>query len=143
MRFVLEFVGNQFFIVNDGLIGLFVDLGLRRRRDFELRNVVLVLLDVVVSTEEGIWLGVNCWQDVECIVVGYADVVIKNIETIIAVLSDPCFPLFLLDLVLVDGFLDELVDVGVELDIDFFGLNDWSNGISRFILFLSVVLHSL
>lgn len=78
---------------------------------------------MVVTAEEGIGLRVDAGEDVECVLMRDADVVVKDVEAVIGVLSDPCLPP-LLFLLLVDGFLDEFVDIGVVGDIDFLRLED-------------------
>ena len=143
-----ELIGNYLLIINKRSVGLIdlrlVVLLLWRRRNFEFRNVVFVLLDVVVAAEEGVGLRVNVWQYIKRIIVmGNTDVVIKDVETIVVILSDPGLLLVLLFVVLVDYFLDDLVDVGIKVNIHLFWLNDRPNGICWLALFFIVVLNSL
>lgn len=107
-------------------IGVFVDLGfvfffyLLWVGDFEVRDKVIGFFVSFLFAEEWVGLDVKGRVDVDGVVVRDADVVVKNVETSVAVLTDSCFLLGAFLLVFVDGLLDHLIDVRVEMHVDLF-----------------------
>lgn len=107
-------------------IGVFVDLGLVFLfcllwvGDFEVRDKVIGFFVSFLLAEEWVGFDVKGRVDVDSIVVRDADVVVKDIEASVAVLADPCFLLGAFLLIFVDGLLDHLIDVRVEMHIDLF-----------------------
>jgi hypothetical protein len=80
----------------------------------------------------------------EWLVVGDTDVVVEVAEAVVVgLLSGSCFLLAGQGLVLVDDLLDDLEDVGVELHVDFFGLDDGLYQVAYLVFLLMVAFQSL
>lgn len=104
---------NRLIFINDWLV-LLCRLVLRRCRDLELWHVIL--MGLVSFGEE--WIGFRIEnRQVHGIVVGYADVIIEVAETVIGILSDGCLLLAHHGFVLVNDFLNDFEDVGIEVQV--------------------------
>lgn len=129
-------------------ICVFVDLGfvflfsLLRVGDFEVRDKVIGLFVSFLFAEEWVGFEIKCRVDVEGVVVRDADVVVEDVETGVAVLADGCFLFGAFLLIFVDGLLDHLIDVRVEMHVYLFR-QDNRFDYQRWLSFLFLVLFDL
>lgn len=111
-------------------IGVFMDLGFvfffsfLWVGDLEVRDKIIGFFVSFLFAEEWIGLDIKGRVDVDSVVVRDADVVVENVETSVAVLTDSCFLFGAFLLVFVDGLLNDLIDVRVEMNIDLFRQDD-------------------
>lgn len=115
------------YVISEGLWGL---------RNFKLRNIVFVRF--LMPGEEGIRLRIKGRRSNRIIVMRDADVIIEDAEAIISVLPNSCFLLAENRFVLVNDLLNDLIDVRIELHVNFFWLDDRLHQIALFCFFFVV-----